>query len=196
MNRGTGRETILAAAKASEEAGASQYCIVVAVRGPDEPLMRRVLAAIDQMLEMAKAKDPKVGEGLAQFTEMTGVDLQADIIRTSCASSSRACSNASIATRLQKLSCLLLGCGSSTSPTIRCARRCTPYADRQPRRAGTAYVSATTVPASSPSDSFTPPFPDRRPLPEPRWSSRPELRVPGHCVTPQYEPWRTPSTAM
>ena len=40
-------DVILEGAKASEAAGATQYCIVVAVRGPDEPLMRRVLEAID-----------------------------------------------------------------------------------------------------------------------------------------------------
>lgn len=40
-------ERIVEVAKASEAAGASQYCIVVAVRGPDEPLMRRVLEAIE-----------------------------------------------------------------------------------------------------------------------------------------------------
>jgi len=38
---------ILELAKASEAAGAQQYCIVVAVRGPDEPLMKRVLEAVD-----------------------------------------------------------------------------------------------------------------------------------------------------
>jgi len=40
-------ERILEAARATAAAGASQFCIVVAVRGPDERMMRQVLAAID-----------------------------------------------------------------------------------------------------------------------------------------------------
>ena len=49
-------EKILAGAKASEAAGASQYCIVVAVRGPDEPLMRIVLRAIELIHEQTALK--------------------------------------------------------------------------------------------------------------------------------------------
>lgn len=47
---------ILELAKASEEAGAQQYCIVVAVRGPDEPLMKRVLEAVDLIHDQTNLK--------------------------------------------------------------------------------------------------------------------------------------------
>lgn len=40
-------DEILAAAHATREAGATQFCIVVAVRGPEERLLRRVLDAVD-----------------------------------------------------------------------------------------------------------------------------------------------------
>src|SRR5215831_9178206 len=39
-------EEILAAARATREAGATQFCIVVAVRGPEERLLRRVIDAV------------------------------------------------------------------------------------------------------------------------------------------------------
>jgi len=40
------------------------------------------LAALDEMLETFKAMKPEVSEGLEQFTAMTGVDFQADLLRT------------------------------------------------------------------------------------------------------------------
>jgi biotin synthase len=40
-------DEIVAAAHATRDAGATQFCIVVAVRGPEERLLRRVLDAID-----------------------------------------------------------------------------------------------------------------------------------------------------
>jgi biotin synthase len=40
-------DEIVAAARATREAGASQFCIVVAVRGPEERLLRRVIDAVD-----------------------------------------------------------------------------------------------------------------------------------------------------
>ena len=40
-------DEILAAAHATRDAGASQFCIVVAVRGPEERLLRRVIDAVD-----------------------------------------------------------------------------------------------------------------------------------------------------
>lgn len=40
-------DEILAAAHATRAAGATQFCIVVAVRGPEERLLRRVLDAVD-----------------------------------------------------------------------------------------------------------------------------------------------------
>jgi biotin synthase len=40
-------DEILAAAQTTRDAGATQFCIVVAVRGPEERLLRRVLAAVD-----------------------------------------------------------------------------------------------------------------------------------------------------
>jgi len=40
-------DEILAAAHATRDAGATQFCIVVAVRGPEERLLRRVLDAVD-----------------------------------------------------------------------------------------------------------------------------------------------------
>lgn len=39
-------EQVLASAKSAEELGATQFCIVVAVRGPDERLMRQALDAV------------------------------------------------------------------------------------------------------------------------------------------------------
>lgn len=40
-------EEILEAARATRAAGATQFCIVVAVRGPEERLLRRVIEAVD-----------------------------------------------------------------------------------------------------------------------------------------------------
>jgi biotin synthase len=40
-------DDILAAARATRDAGATQFCIVVAVRGPEERLLRRVIDAVD-----------------------------------------------------------------------------------------------------------------------------------------------------
>ncbi len=42
-------DEVLAAARATREAGATQFCIVVAVRGPEERLLRRVLEAVEQV---------------------------------------------------------------------------------------------------------------------------------------------------
>jgi biotin synthase len=41
------QDEILAAARATRAAGATQFCIVVAVRGPEERLLRRVIDAVD-----------------------------------------------------------------------------------------------------------------------------------------------------
>jgi biotin synthase len=40
-------DEVLAAARATREAGATQFCIVVAVRGPEERLMRKVIDAVE-----------------------------------------------------------------------------------------------------------------------------------------------------
>ena len=40
-------DDVLAAARATRDAGASQFCIVVAVRGPEERLLRKVIDAVD-----------------------------------------------------------------------------------------------------------------------------------------------------
>jgi biotin synthase len=40
-------DEVVAAARATREAGATQFCIVVAVRGPEERLLRKVLEAVD-----------------------------------------------------------------------------------------------------------------------------------------------------
>src|ERR1700704_3328071 len=40
-------DEILEAARATRDAGATQFCIVVAVRGPEERLLRRVIDAVD-----------------------------------------------------------------------------------------------------------------------------------------------------
>src|SRR3954471_12609025 len=40
-------DEILAAARATRDAGATQFCIVVAVRGPEERLLRKVIEAVD-----------------------------------------------------------------------------------------------------------------------------------------------------
>jgi biotin synthase len=40
-------DEILAAARATRDAGATQFCIVVAVRGPEERLLRRVIEAVN-----------------------------------------------------------------------------------------------------------------------------------------------------
>src|SRR5712692_2121289 len=40
-------EAVLAAARATRAAGATQFCIVVAVRGPEERLLRKVLDAVE-----------------------------------------------------------------------------------------------------------------------------------------------------
>jgi biotin synthase len=40
-------EEIVAAARSTKEAGATQFCIVVAVRGPEERLLRKVIDAVD-----------------------------------------------------------------------------------------------------------------------------------------------------
>ncbi len=40
-------DDVVAAARATRDAGATQFCIVVAVRGPEERLLRRVLEAVD-----------------------------------------------------------------------------------------------------------------------------------------------------
>jgi biotin synthase len=40
-------DEVLAAARAPRDAGATQFCIVVAVRGPEERLLRRVIDAVD-----------------------------------------------------------------------------------------------------------------------------------------------------
>jgi biotin synthase len=40
-------EEVLDAARATRDAGATQFCIVVAVRGPEERLLRRVIDAVD-----------------------------------------------------------------------------------------------------------------------------------------------------
>jgi biotin synthase len=40
-------DEVLAAARATRDAGASQFCIVVAVRGPEERLLRKVIDAVD-----------------------------------------------------------------------------------------------------------------------------------------------------
>jgi biotin synthase len=42
-------DEILGAARATRDAGASQFCIVVAVRGPEEKLLGRVLDAVDMV---------------------------------------------------------------------------------------------------------------------------------------------------
>src|SRR5436305_6806773 len=42
-------DEILEAARATRAAGATQFCIVVAVRGPEERLLRRVLEAVDKV---------------------------------------------------------------------------------------------------------------------------------------------------
>src|SRR2546430_2706383 len=44
-------DEILAAAHATRDAGATQFCIVVAVRGPEERLLRRVIEAVDRVHE-------------------------------------------------------------------------------------------------------------------------------------------------
>src|SRR5262245_51627198 len=44
-------DEILEAAHATRAAGATQFCIVVAVRGPEERLLRRVIEAVDQVQE-------------------------------------------------------------------------------------------------------------------------------------------------
>ncbi|HEY7107602.1 MAG TPA: biotin synthase BioB [Acidimicrobiia bacterium] len=40
-------DDVVAAARATREAGATQFCIVVAVRGPEERLLRKVIDAVD-----------------------------------------------------------------------------------------------------------------------------------------------------
>ncbi len=40
-------DEVLAAARATRDAGATQFCIVVAVRGPEERLLRKVIDAVD-----------------------------------------------------------------------------------------------------------------------------------------------------
>ena len=40
-------DDVLAAARATRDAGATQFCIVVAVRGPEERLLRKVIDAVD-----------------------------------------------------------------------------------------------------------------------------------------------------
>jgi biotin synthase len=40
-------DEVVAAARSTREAGATQFCIVVAVRGPEERLLRKVLEAVD-----------------------------------------------------------------------------------------------------------------------------------------------------
>src|SRR5207342_3664089 len=40
-------DQVLAAARATRDAGATQFCIVVAVRGPEERLLRKVIDAVD-----------------------------------------------------------------------------------------------------------------------------------------------------
>src|SRR4051812_10846898 len=40
-------DEVVAAAHATRDAGATQFCIVVAVRGPEERLLRRVIDAVD-----------------------------------------------------------------------------------------------------------------------------------------------------
>ena len=40
-------DDVLAAAHATRDAGATQFCVVVAVRNPEERLLRRVLEAVD-----------------------------------------------------------------------------------------------------------------------------------------------------
>ena len=40
-------DEVLGAARATKEAGATQFCIVVAVRGPEERLLRKVIDAVD-----------------------------------------------------------------------------------------------------------------------------------------------------
>jgi biotin synthase len=44
-------DEILEAARATRAAGATQFCIVVAVRGPEERLLRRVIDAVDRVRE-------------------------------------------------------------------------------------------------------------------------------------------------
>src|SRR3984893_2176359 len=41
------QDEVLEAARATRAAGATQFCIVVAVRGPEERLLRRVIDAVD-----------------------------------------------------------------------------------------------------------------------------------------------------
>src|SRR5215211_2849874 len=40
-------DEVLAAARATRDAGATQFCIVVAVRGPEERLLEKVIEAVD-----------------------------------------------------------------------------------------------------------------------------------------------------
>src|SRR5882672_8973106 len=42
-------DEVLGAARATREAGATQFCIVVAVRGPEERLLRRVIEAVGRV---------------------------------------------------------------------------------------------------------------------------------------------------
>ena len=44
-------DEVIGAAKATKEAGATQFCIVVAVRGPSERLLNKVIAAVDAVHE-------------------------------------------------------------------------------------------------------------------------------------------------
>jgi biotin synthase len=44
-------DEVLGAARATRDAGATQFCIVVAVRGPEERLLRKVLEAVDAVHE-------------------------------------------------------------------------------------------------------------------------------------------------
>src|SRR5947207_8678053 len=46
-------DEILEAAHATRAAGATQFCIVVAVRGPEERLLRRVIEAVDRVQQEA-----------------------------------------------------------------------------------------------------------------------------------------------
>jgi biotin synthase len=67
-------DDVLAAARATRDAGATQFCIVVAVRGPEERLLRKVVDAVDAVrretgLEVACSLGlltPEQAERLAQ----------------------------------------------------------------------------------------------------------------------------------
>ncbi len=66
------------AAKRAQEQGATEFCIVLAVRGPDEKIMKQVLAAVDALHANTEMH---VAASLGILTREQGVELKAAGVR-------------------------------------------------------------------------------------------------------------------